>query len=583
MTPLAPGVGLGLRPQHYAHVLSTLPPVPFFEVISENYLGLREGGGGRPLEILEEVRAHYPILLHGVSMNLGSADPLDRGYLHRLRALADRVQPLWMSDHLCWTGVAGENLHDLLPLPFTPESLRHLAARIAHVQETLGRRLLVENVSSYLTYGHSTMREWEFLGELVRRTGCGLLLDVNNLYVSAVNQGLDPTEFLRRLPREAVQQIHLAGYSTHGSILIDTHDHPVAAPVLQLYAEAVRRFGAVPTMIEWDEQIPPFPDLLREARVAADVQRSALQRPPLPQAKPRRPAAAIELIGPRLVRVQRWMRWMLTDPRGVRAALDDGPGPRRAQEPQPRLFDEVVGGEDRLGIYADAYFLRIRDSLANDFRAVRRAIGEHAFHRLVAEYLVEQSSREPTLAALGEQLPRVLTQHGLSRTLPFLPELAQLEWSALQALLGPPRQAVALSAAGEWSEARVELDASLVLLRTDWPVDRLWAERDLPDHRGLRTLRARRRSLLLVRRAPEGVRVDRLTPAAFAVLSALSEGVTLGEACLRIGDPARISGCFAQWVRDGVIQAIRFPRVTPRGSRSTQEKRPAFSGHGRSR
>ncbi|TMA31133.1 MAG: DUF692 family protein [Deltaproteobacteria bacterium] len=577
------GVGLGLRPQHYGEVLSTLPAVPFFEVISENYMGLREGGGGRPLEILERVRAHYPILLHGVSMNLGSADPIDRDYLRRLGALADRVQPLWMSDHLCWTGVAAENLHDLLPLPFTSESLRHLASRIAQVQDALGRPLLVENVSSYLTYAHSTMREWEFLAELVRRTGCGLLLDVNNVYVSAVNQGFDPAEFLRGLPRKAVQQIHLAGYSTHGPVLIDTHDHPVSAPVLQLYAEAVRRFGAVPTMIEWDEQIPPFAELLHEARVAADVQRSALQRTPSFQAQPRRATAAIEVGGPPLARLQRWMRWMLTDPRGVRGALDNGSGPRRAQEPKPRLFGRVVGGEDRLGIYANAYFLRIRDSLASDFRAVRRAVGEHAFHRLVAEYLVEQSSHEPTLAALGEQLPGFLSRHGLSRMLPFLPELAQLEWSALQALLGPPRETAGIGATGEWADARADLDSSVALLRTRWPVDRLWADRDLPERRGSRVLRARRRSFLIVRRAPEGVRVDRLPPAAFATLSALRDGVTLGEACERIRYPARVSAWFAQWVRDGVIQKIRFTGVTPRWSKTTQEKRPAFSGHGRSR
>lgn len=273
----AQGVGLGLRPVHYEPVLNSRPAVPWFEVISENYMGLRGGsGGGRPLEILLKVRRDYPISLHGVSMNLGSADPLDRAYLRRLKKLIEKVKPARVSDHLCWTGVGGRNAHDLLPLPHDERAIAHVAGRIRQAQDLLGRRLLIENVSSYLTFAHSEMPEWEFLSEIAERADCGILLDVNNIYVSATNHGFDARRYLAGVPAGRVHEMHLAGYSSHGRILIDTHDHPVSGPVWRLYAEAVRRFGPVPTLIEWDDKIPPFDRLLAEARRAEEVRHAPI-------------------------------------------------------------------------------------------------------------------------------------------------------------------------------------------------------------------------------------------------------------------------------------------------------------------
>lgn len=271
------GVGLGLRSVHYEHVLGSRPAVPWFEVISENYMGLRGGQGGRPLEVLERVRRDYPLALHGVSLNIGSADPLDEAYLSRLKSLSDRLRPAVVSDHLCWTGVGGRNAHDLLPLPYTQEALGHLARRVQRVQDALGRRLALENVSSYIAYSHSEMAEWEFLGELCKRSGCALLLDVNNVYVSAVNHGLDPVDFLRGVPADRVVQMHLAGHSSEDGFLIDTHDHPVSVPVWDLYAEAVRLFGDVPTLIEWDEKIPAFGVLEAEAARAEKIRTEVLR------------------------------------------------------------------------------------------------------------------------------------------------------------------------------------------------------------------------------------------------------------------------------------------------------------------
>jgi uncharacterized protein (UPF0276 family) len=271
------GVGLGLRPVHYDHVLSRRPAVSWFEVISENYMGLRGGSsGGRPLEVLEKVRRHYPVMLHGVSLNIGSADPLNRDYLKRLKRLTRIIEPAIVSDHLCWTGVAGRNLHDLLPLPYNEATINHVAARLRHVQEFLGRRILIENVSSYLTYRHSEMTEWEFLAEIASRADCGILLDVNNIHVSAVNHGFNALDYINAIPVERVGQMHLAGYSDEGGFLIDTHDHPVSDPVWDLYTAAIRRFGRVPTLIEWDDKIPSFERLEQEAARATEVRDAAV-------------------------------------------------------------------------------------------------------------------------------------------------------------------------------------------------------------------------------------------------------------------------------------------------------------------
>ncbi|MGE0154257.1 MAG: DUF692 domain-containing protein [Reyranellaceae bacterium] len=266
--------GLGLRPQHYLEILDGPRRVDWFEAISENYMG----PGGKPLHYVERIRADYPLALHGVSLSIGASDPLNYAYLDALKALAARLQPLWLSDHLCWTGAQGRNTHDLLPLPYTEEALAHVAERVQRVQEHLRRELMLENVSSYVEFAHSTMSEWEFIAELCRRTGCLLLLDVNNVHVSAFNHGFDAREFLAGIPAERVRQIHLAGHSDLGTHIVDTHDAPVADPVWRLYAEALRRFGAVPTMIERDDDIPPFAALAAELDTARRVARRTLRQ-----------------------------------------------------------------------------------------------------------------------------------------------------------------------------------------------------------------------------------------------------------------------------------------------------------------
>jgi uncharacterized protein (UPF0276 family) len=261
------GFGLGLRTPHYEAILNQPHAIDWLEVITENYLG----AGGKPLHYLERVRERYPLVMHGVSLSIGSTDPIDVKYLADVKALAARIEPHWVSDHLCWTGIEGRNLHDLLPLPYTEEALSTVVSRVGQVQDALGRQILLENVSSYLTFHASEMSEWEFLREVAQRADCAILLDVNNIYVSSVNHGFDPLTYLHAMPESRVRQFHLAGHSDLGGHLIDTHDHPIAAPVWDLYRAALAHFGAVPTMIERDDNIPELSELVDELDTAREI------------------------------------------------------------------------------------------------------------------------------------------------------------------------------------------------------------------------------------------------------------------------------------------------------------------------
>jgi uncharacterized protein len=263
------GFGLGLRTAHFDHVLTHQPDIDWFEVLTENYMV----AGGKPRYYLKEIGERYPLVMHGVSMSIGGTDPLDMDYLRALKRLANEVQPRWLSDHLCWTSIHGINSHDLLPLPYTEETVAHVAERIARVQDFLGRRILMENVSSYLSYKDSTMTEWAFLSEVAERADCLILFDINNVYVSSRNHGFDPLDYLNGIPAHRVQQFHLAGHCDYGDYVIDTHDQAVTEDVWSLYHAALRRFGNISTMIERDDKIPTFPELTQELDIARQIAR----------------------------------------------------------------------------------------------------------------------------------------------------------------------------------------------------------------------------------------------------------------------------------------------------------------------
>jgi uncharacterized protein (UPF0276 family) len=255
------GIGVGLRTAHYRHILEHRPAVDWVEIISDNYLQT----AGRPLDYLDAIAARYPIAMHGVSLSIGSTDPIDRGYLADLRALRDRTGARWVSDHLCWTGVSGKNTHDLLPMPYTEEALAHVTARVRYVQDFLGAPLALENPSTYVEFAGASMREWEFLGRLAEESDCAILLDVNNIYVSAFNHGFDPRVYLAAVPFDRVVQMHVAGHTNHGTHIIDSHIGPVVDDVWRLFGDAYRLAGGTSVLLEWDAEIPSFEQTHAEA------------------------------------------------------------------------------------------------------------------------------------------------------------------------------------------------------------------------------------------------------------------------------------------------------------------------------
>ncbi|HAT9084919.1 TPA: DUF692 family protein [Legionella pneumophila subsp. pneumophila] len=268
------GMGLGLRTEHYQYILEHVPTIDWFEILTENYLV----DGGNPLYYLDKIREHYPMVMHGVSLSIGSSDPLNSDYLSKVKKLADRIEPKWISDHLCWTGVHQRNMHDLLPLPYTEKMISHIVERVKSVQDFYQRQLVLENVSSYITYKESEMTEWEFLSEIANRADCFILLDINNIYVSAFNHGFDSEIYLNHIPVNRVQQFHLAGHMNCGEYIIDTHDHPVIKEVWELYAKAINRFGDISTMIERDDHIPTFEELSRELDYAKKIKQTSLSK-----------------------------------------------------------------------------------------------------------------------------------------------------------------------------------------------------------------------------------------------------------------------------------------------------------------
>lgn len=261
------GFGLGLRTDHYHTILETNPDVDWFEALSENYLV----PGGKPLYYLDQISERYPMVMHGVSMSIGSKDPINWDYLQQIKDLAKRIDAKWISDHCCWTGVQYKNMHDLLPMPYTEESINHMASRISAIQDFLGKQILIENASTYLTYQESEVTEWDFLNAVMEKSDCLILLDINNIYVSSYNHGFDPMTYIEAIPKHRVQQFHLAGHHNKGDYIIDTHDHPVIDSVWQLYAKAVNHFGKVSTMIERDDNIPPLSELIEELNQAKHI------------------------------------------------------------------------------------------------------------------------------------------------------------------------------------------------------------------------------------------------------------------------------------------------------------------------
>jgi len=431
------GFGLGLRTSHYPDFLAAQQPLDWLEIITDNFLV----EGGKPLHMLERIRRDYPMAMHGVAMSIGAAKGLDLTYLHKVKALADRIEPLWVSDHLCWIGPGPQQLHDLYPMPYTDEAARHVITHIQQAQDVLQRRLVIENVSSYINFAGNAASEWQFLSHIANVSDCLLLVDVNNIYVSSVNHRFDPQDYLNALPPERVQQIHLAGHSDHGSYIVDTHDHPVAAPVWQLYAHACQRFGSVATMIERDDDIPPLPTLLEELAVAREISARTLTHPvavasagPAPTDKghwsslseaPQ--ARAFELttaVAVPLAQVQQRLSDFILDKTDGLASTD-------TNEPAPAVCDLLhtqppATSAQRLNIYHHAYRARLADVLTDSFAKTNLYMGSDAFTEVATAYAVCHPPLTRSLSRYGAGLPAYLST--LYPDNPELHELAQLDW-----------------------------------------------------------------------------------------------------------------------------------------------------------
>ena len=463
------GLGLGLRTVHFAHILREKPEVDWFEIISENFMDT----GGRPMFVLDRIAERYPIVMHGVSLSIGSTDPLNFEYLTKLKRLSERVRAVWVSDHICWTGVRFRNTHDLLPMPYTEESLRHIVSRIRQVQEFLERPLVLENASTYCEFSASSMSELEFVRAVAEEADCGLLLDVNNVYVSAFNHGFDATEYVRGMPHDRVTQIHLAGHTNFGTHILDTHSDHVIDPVWELYRLACRLNGGRATLLEWDENIPEF------EVVHDEVKKARRYIEPVPPHSARSPSTGSQSTGSQstgsqstgsrmaeinssagsfrtlsgrpsressgstsgdkapqrtpstapaplsLAELQAWFQDRIMEPHSLPQ------GRRRRGTPAERVLQpsSTLDVNERIEIYSRMYFARLCDCLQEDYSAVACILGEVRFQRLVRAFLTQHPSQHYSLTRLGDALPEFLEGPVRVRQKALIQDVAKLEYA----------------------------------------------------------------------------------------------------------------------------------------------------------
>ncbi|KFI05490.1 DUF692 family multinuclear iron-containing protein [Massilia sp. BSC265] len=536
---------MGLRTPHYRAFLERRPPVGFIEVHSENYLAR----AGWDWHVLTELRRDYPVSLHGVGLGLGSARGFSESHLERLRALVGAVDPFLVSEHLSWGALADRQLNDLLPVTLDQAALALLCERVDRVQERLGRRLLVENVSTYVRFRADTMSEAEFLAELARRTGCGILLDVNNLYVNQRNHGEDARAAIAALPRGCVGEIHLAGHLETPLALVDHHGAAVAEPVWGLYRAALERFGRVPALVEWDADLPPLEGLLAEAARAAAI---AQDYPVLSAVAPviRRPAPPPPPADELLAALQQQFGAALFD-RGHEAAL------------QPFLSE---GGVERLALYRGNLSAGWERALGEACPVLRQLVGEEFFAGLARAYGKALPSQDPDLAAFGERFADFLDGFGPAAPYPYLPDVARLEWAVHRAYLAPEKvplglDVLATMAADDLDAARFTLHPSVGLLRSRWAIGALWHAHQ-PGGRALPARMDAPCTLLVARRGWRVEVVETGAPEA-AALDRLAAGASFGEAIdaalaaasLDVG-ASDIGAMLQGWFRLGVVAAI---------------------------
>lgn len=553
------GFGLGLRTAHYADFLAAPQPLDWLEIITDNFLV----EGGKPLKMLDRIRQDYPLAMHGVAMSLGAAQGIDSAYLKQVKTLADRIEPLWVSDHLCWIGPGPEQLHDLCPLPYTDEAARHVIAQIQRAQDILQRRLVIENVSSYINFAGNAASEWQFLSHIANASDCLLLVDVNNIYVSSVNHGFDPLDYLNALPVKRVQQIHLAGHSDHGSYIVDTHDHPVAAPVWDLYAQACQRFGAVATMIERDDNIPPLPTLLQELDLAREIARqngkaSATANPHERQAPgvwAAEQAGSLAVAGAvPLAQLQQ---------RLGRFVLDRAEPPHHATALVQTKFPAT--SEQRLGIYHHAYRARLAEVLTDSFAKTNLYMGSDAFTEVATAYAVQQPPHARSLSRYGANLPAYLATRYPDN--PELFELAQLDWDLRSRFDGadaPALEASTLANTADpssWLRRSEPLHPSLLLRSVSSNVAQLWRAIDADEEVPEVHINSDAKTLAVWRKALQP-HFQTLDDDEAAFLRCLAQGQSIEEAAAALAatpalsDPQTLGRWLQEWLGNGFLLSI---------------------------
>lgn len=513
------GLGLGLRGEHIPTVLRDGPDVDWFEVITDNYLV----GRGYLAWALDRIRERYPVVLHGVGLSIGSTDPLDLDYLRDIKSLAERIKAPWVSDHVCWTGVGGRNSHDLLPVPYNEAMLAWMVDRIRRVQDVLERPLILENPSSYLEFASSTMTEWDFIAALCERADCGLLLDVNNVYVSSHNHGFDPADYLAAVPWDRVVQFHVAGHTDRGSHILDSHIGPVIDPVWQLLADAWKACGGRATMLEWDDEIPDFETTWREAQKArvfmnpsCVVTNTARDSAPSTARDsidgPAEPAGSAVAAEAPVAALMRWMHAVIAaDIDADRSVIDNH-----------ILANDKMAAAQRLDVYTEAVGVRFVESMAEDFPSIAAALGDEAFEAEVIAYVRQHPSTTPWLELLGRHFAEFLATRPHP---PWFADAARVRWAMMQARISPcftPVDAAAFAAVPDEEKAHIRLEfaACARLVAVDWNVVGV-LDGDEPRPSA---------GHVLVSRPSFAVQLDVLDGAQAAVLSAMMAGATLQEA-----------------------------------------------------
>lgn len=544
------GVGLGLRAIHYPYILAHSPSIPWFEVLTENFFVK----GGMVLQRLAQISERYPITFHGVGLSLGSADPLCESYLNKLKQLKNRFAPAYISDHLCWSSLQGRHFHELLPLPYTLATARHVAQRIRQVQDYLGQQILIENVSSYFSYTVSEMEEWEFINAVVEEADCFILLDINNIYVNSYNHKFSANKYLSGINKYRVKQLHLAGHQDCGSHLLDTHGALVSDAVWNLFAQAIDIFGAAPVSIEWDNAIPEFPILLQEAQKAqvimdgrqslvntgvARVDRAIYEEPP---------SMTSELVATMAEVICREL--LLTN------SVYEVPEIRHCPP---------LSAPQRLAIYRDSFTTSLINALADTYEVCRKLVGDEFFKAMAHLYVQQTPSDSPNIMDYGASFADFVAQFLPAQSLVYLADVARLEWAWHGALHGAnyrPLDITSLSSIDEAHYAQLifQLTPDSHLISSDYPIHRIWAMNQ-ENYQGEEEIDLNSGGIkLLIWREVFNTRIDLLNPQEWQLLSYFKAGLSLGELCCDVlaqGAALDLNALLPECFKRGWIASLR--------------------------